>query len=233
MGFPRPVKIPVYAPKVRDYLHMAAQGWFVIVLATVLSAGVGWLSWQTSPPVYHSSTKVLVSTPGAATSFDAFYGFLTSIGHATTYGRLARSTQVTARTIQQLDLAETTDELAARISVLPDTPTIFDVGVTGRDPAQTQEIAQVATGHLIGVARQIATIDGAGTELVMIDQAAPAKRVGSVWLSVVEGAALGLGLSLLLVIAYALIRDRLLGRGQLGRIVAETNVAKTNVLAGR
>jgi capsular polysaccharide biosynthesis protein len=227
------VKVPAYAPKVRDYLHMAARGWFVIVLATALSAGIGWVSWLTSSPVYQSSTKILVTTPGAATSFDAFYGYLTSVSRATTYGRLVRSTQVTARTIEQLDLPETTDELAARITVLPETPTIFDIGVTGRDRAQTQEIAQVATGHLIGVARQIATMDGAGTELVQFDSAGPAKRVGSVWQSIVEGAALGLVISVLLVIAYALIRDRLLGRGQLGRIVAETNVAETNVDAGR
>jgi capsular polysaccharide biosynthesis protein len=224
MGLRRPVKVPAYAPTIRDYLHMAARGWFVIVLATALSAGVGCLTWLTSPPIYHSSTKVLVATPGAATSFDAFYGYLTSIARATTYGRLARSTQVTARTIQQLDLAETTDELAARITVLPDTSTIFDLGVTGRDPTQIQEIAQVATGHLIGVARQIATMDGAGTELVQIDAAGPAQRVGSVWQNIVVGAALGLVISVLLVIAYALIGDRLLGRGQLGRIVAETNV---------
>jgi hypothetical protein len=64
-------------------------------------------------------------------------------------------------------------------------------------------------------------MDGAGTELVQIDPAGSAQRVRSAWQSVIEGAVLGLVISVLLVIAYALIRDRLLGRGQLGRIVAE------------
>jgi capsular polysaccharide biosynthesis protein len=217
------VKVPPYAPKIRDYLHMLARGWFVIVLVTTLSAGVGWLSWRTMPPVYQSSTKVLVSTPGGATTVDAFYGYLTSMSRATTYEQLARSTQVTTRTIEQLDLAETTDELAARIRVLPAAPTIFDVVASGGDPVQTREIAQVATGHLIGLAGQMATLDGVGTELVQVDPAGPAERVGSMWRSIITGAALGLVLSVLLVIAYALIRDRLLGRSQLKHIVAETN----------
>lgn len=218
------MKPPSDAPRFRDYLHILARGWFALVCATALSAGIGWWSWQEATPVYQSNTKLLVSTPGGATTFDAFYGFSTAISRALTYQQLARSTQVTVRTIEQLGLPETADGLAGRVGVVPVGPAVLNVVATSGDPVEAREVAQVLTGHLIGVSRQIARVDGTGTELLLVDEAGPAHRVGgSTWRNVVTGGALGLALSALLVIAYALIQDRLLGRGQLERIVEETS----------
>jgi capsular polysaccharide biosynthesis protein len=221
------VKAPAHAPKVRDYLHMLAQAWFVIVLATALSAGMGWVSWRTMTPVYQSSSRVLVTTPGAATTFDAFYGQMNSMSRTLSYQILARSNQVTGLTIEQLGLGETTDELAARITVVPSASTVLDLVVTGSDPTQTRELAQAVTTNLVDVQHQTAKVDGSGAELVELDGAGVAHRVGSMWRTVIQGAAIGLVLSMFLVIAYTLIRDRLLGRGQLGRIVAETDAELT------
>jgi capsular polysaccharide biosynthesis protein len=152
---------------------------------------------------------------------------MNSMSRTLSYQILARSNQVAGLTIEQLGLGETTDELAARITVVPSASTVFDLVVTGSDPTQTRELAQAVTTNLVDVQHQTAKVDGSGAELVELDGAGVAHRVGSMWRTVIQGAAIGLVLSMFLVIAYTLIRDRLLGRGQLGRIVAETDAELT------
>jgi capsular polysaccharide biosynthesis protein len=221
IGCRRPVKPPSTAPRVSDYICVLARWWFTISCATVLSAGVGWLSWHESTPIYQSNAKILVTSPGAASTFDALYGQLNSESRAFTYQQLARSSQVTTSTIEQLRLPETTDELAGRIIVPPSATNVFDVGVTGTSPEQTQQIANAVTGNLINLSKHMATVDGSGIELVPWDQAGPAYRVGSMGRLIVQGAVLGLVLSMLLVVAYARTRDRLQGPGQIVRVVRQ------------
>jgi capsular polysaccharide biosynthesis protein len=215
------VKVPVGAPKLRDYVHMAANGWIVILCAAVLSAGVGWLTWRTETPDYQSSTKVLITTPGSATAMDAFYGQGNSISRGLTYMLLAKSAAVTNPTIEQLGLSSTTDDLAAQITVLPTGSAVFDITVTGTDPEQTRQIADAVTGNLIGVSQQMAKVDTSATDLVQVDKATPAHRLGSMWQSIVQAIAVGVFLAIVLVIAVALVQDRLLGQRQVGRISDE------------
>ena len=49
-------------PRVRDYLLMLRNGWLVILAATALSVGAGWLAWQTTDPVYSSTARVFATT---------------------------------------------------------------------------------------------------------------------------------------------------------------------------
>lgn len=215
------MKVPAYVPKVRDYLQMLAGGWFIIVLATAASAGIGWVSWQTAKPVYQSSATVLITTPGAATTFDAFYGQLNSASRSLSFQLLARSEQVTSRTIEQLGLPDSPDGLAGRISVPPTASTVFNVVVAGTDAAETRETAQAVTANLVAVQRQMATVDGSGAELVQLDDAGTATRVGSMWRTIAQATALGFVFSALLTIAWTVSQGRLLTRGQLGRVLDE------------
>lgn len=215
------MKIPPHVPRVRDYLQMLIAGWFIVALATAGSAGIGWVSWQTAKPVYQSSATVLVTSPGAATTFDAFYGQLNSASRSLTYQVLARSEQVTSRTIEQLGLGDSTAGLAGRISVPPTASTVFNVVVAGTDAAETQETAQAVTTNLIAVQRQMAGVDGSGAELVQLDAAGPAQRVGSMWKTIGQAAALGFVFSALLTIGYGVFRGRVLTGRQVGRVVDE------------
>lgn len=210
---------PENAPRLRDYLLMLSRGWFVVVLATVLAAGTGWVSWHTMTPLYQSSSRVMVMSPGAATSFDAFYGQLNSSSRTLTHQLLTQSDQVTGRTIEQLGLSDTPEELAGRILVVPSEGTTFDIVATASDSAQARELAQAVTTNLVDVQRGLAELDGSATELVVLDDAGPAKRVGSMWSTVLQAGALGLVMSMLIVIAWALVRDRVLGRSQLDALV--------------
>ena len=65
----------------------------------------------------------------------------------------------------------------------------------------------------------MAQVDTAGTELVQVDAAGPAQRQGSLRQSIIEAGVVGFVLSLVLVLAWGLIEDRLLGRRQVDRVV--------------
>lgn len=215
------MKAPADAPRVGDYLLIVARGWVVVVVATALSVGVGWLAWQFGERDYTSSSKVMITTPTGATTFDAFYGLLNSRSRITTYETLVHGNQVTSRTIQQLGLTDTPDELAGRVVIPPSSSPVLDVMVRGKDPAQTQAIAQAVTDNLIALSGQMAKVDTAATGLVQVDPAGPAQRVGSATQSMTVAGGLGLLLSVVFVIGSALLRGRVLGRRQLARVVEQ------------
>ncbi|HEX2213213.1 MAG TPA: hypothetical protein VHH12_07150 [Mycobacterium sp.] len=212
---------PANAPRIRDYLRLLVSGWLVILLATAASAGAGWLAWQTSAPLYVSTARVFVTTPGSATTLDAYYGHLNSISRIVTLQHLARSPQVTMRTIEQLDLDETPAELATTISVRVRDSAMLDIVVTGDEPDQTRRIANAAAEHLVRLSKEMATVDTSSPELVLVDPADPSVRQGSMWRFIIPAGAIGLAISCVLVLAYGLLRDKLYGKGHVDHVVDE------------
>lgn len=211
---------PADAPRLRDYLQILSRWWGLVLLATAMSAGAGSLSWQTATPIYDSSTRVLVKATGDATSLDALYGQINAQSRVLTYQYLVRSARVTGPTIDQLNLAETTDGLAGRVSIAPSLTPVLQIVVKGVDPDETRRVATAVTANMIAVSRELAKVDGSRTELILVDDAGPAIREGSMTQQIVKASVLGFVTSLVLVLAVGLLRDRLLGRGQLVRAVS-------------
>lgn len=217
---------PAHAPRVRDYLELLRRGWLVIVCATVLSAGAGWLAWQTAAPVYDSTARVFVTTPGGATPLDAYYGHLTSVSRTVTLQQLARSPQVTMRTIEKLELDDRPSQLAARISIRVKDSAMMDVIVTGRDPELTQATANAVAENLVALSRQMREVDTGSAELILVDAADPAIRRGSMWQALIPGGMLGLAFSAVMVLCYGLVRNRVLGKRHLDHVVDEAVAGK-------
>ena len=217
---------PANVPRVRDYLQLLRRGWAVILIATALSAGAGWLAWQTSAPVYDSTARVFVTTAGGATPLDAYYGHLTSLSRTTTIQQLARSPQVTMRTIEQLDLDDRPSQLASRITLRVKNSAMVDIIVTGRDPDETRATANSVAENLVGLSRQMSDVDTGSAELVLVDAADPAVRRGSMWQVIIPGGMLGLAISAVMVLCYGLARDRLYGKGQVHHVVDEAVAGK-------
>jgi len=217
---------PANVPRVREYFELLRRGWIVILCATALSVGAGWLAWQTAPPIYDSTARVFVTTPGGATPLDAQYGHLTSVSRTVTLAQLARSPQVTMRTIEKLDLDDRPSALAARITVRVKDSAMMDVIVTGRDPELTQATANAVAENLVGLSRQMRDVDTGSAELILVDAGDPAVRRGSVWQAIIPGGMLGLAISAVLVLCYGLARNRVLGKGQLDRVVDEAVAGK-------
>jgi capsular polysaccharide biosynthesis protein len=215
------VKSPANAPLVRDYAQLLRNGWIVILCATVLSVGAGWLAWQTSDPVYRSTAKVFATTKGSATPVDAYYGHLNSVSRTLTIQSLARSPQVTMRTIDQLGLEETPGGLAGRIAVVVTNSALMDIIVTGSDPTVTRRTANAVAANLMQLTREIGGIDTSNVDLTLVDSGSAPERVGSMWQFMFHAGALGLALSVVLVLGYGLVRNKLLGKGHVDRIVGE------------
>jgi capsular polysaccharide biosynthesis protein len=212
---------PARAPRVRDYLGMLRNGWIVILCVTVLSVGAGFLAWQTADPVYSSTAKVFATTRGSATTVDAYYGQLNSVSRTLTIQSLARSPQVTMRTIDQLDLKDTPGDLASRIAVGVTNSVLMDIRVTGDDAAVTRRTANAVAANLMQLTREIGGVDTSNVDLTLVDSASPPERVGSMWQFMIHAGALGLALSAVLVLGYGLIGNTLLGKKHVDRIVGE------------
>jgi capsular polysaccharide biosynthesis protein len=215
------VRPPARVPRVRDYLHMLRNGWIVILAATALSVGAGWVAWETANPVYSSTARVFATTRGSATPVDAYYGHLNSVSRTLTIQSLARSPQVTMRTIDQLGLQDTPGGLASRVTVGVTTSALMDIQVIGNDPTLTRRTANAVAANLMQLTREMGGLDTSNVDLVLVDSGGPADRVGSMWQFMLHAGALGLAISAVLVLAYGLVRNKLLGKGHVDRVVDE------------
>lgn len=226
---------PVDVPRVRDYLHMVARGWLVILVATILSAAAVVAGDRyLQDPVYAASTQLFAVVPGDAQTHSAYEGNRGSTVRIETYAQLAISTIVTQRTIDELGLPDTPAQLAKRISVrsVPDTLSRFaypmsvliNVQVTGNDPNRTVDVANAVARNLVAATQELEWSGSAsGPALVLIDDAKSAKNAGRSWLSNAGiGAAVGLVLSCLAVIAIGTRRDKVLSREQLGHVAKQS-----------
>lgn len=219
---------PVGVPRLRDYARMLRRGWRVILAATVLSAGAGVLAaGLLTDPVYAATTRVFAIVPGDAQTHAAYEGNRGSSVRMQTYVQLATSTIVTQRTIDELGLDETPAELAEHITATP-TPgdlsrfsyplsVLLDVQVTGSDPGRTVDVANAVGRNLIAASQELEWHDDQpGPELVPVDAATSAHDVAKPWYTNAGiGAAWGLALSVLAVLAFGAARDSVLARDQI------------------
>jgi capsular polysaccharide biosynthesis protein len=197
------------------------NGWIVILAATALSVGAGWIGWETSTPVYSSTARVFATAKGSATPLDAYYGHLTAVSRTLTIQRLARSPQITARTIDQLGLADTPDGLGSHIAISVSNSALMDIQVTGDDPELTRRTANAVAANLTQLTREMGGVDTSNVDLTIVDSAGPAERVGSMWQFMLHAGLLGLALSTIMVLGYGLVRNKLLGKGDVDRVVVE------------
>ena len=220
------MKPPVGVPAVGRYLLLLARSWWVIVLATGLSAGAGFLVWH-NDPTWVATTRVLVVTPGGAQPPDAYYGNLSARTRAQTIQELARSAQVTGRAIDQFELQETSETSAEKIIAVPSETALVELRVEGDSPKAAQDAANSITGNLIAVLNEIETLDKGDTELLWIDQATySSDGRPSKWRSMAMGACVGLAWSVVIVLAYRLLVGTVFDRSQLRHIVDSTRAER-------
>jgi capsular polysaccharide biosynthesis protein len=225
------VRPPVDVPRVRDYFHIIAGGWLVILVATVLSAGaVVAYDRYVAAPVYVASTQLFAQVPGDAMVHAAYEGNRGSSVRIETYTQLATSTMVTLRTIDELGLPDTPAQLAKRIKVVsvPDTLSQFaypmsvllKVQVSGSNPDGTVDVANAVARNLSAATQEL---EWTGTEsgplLVIVDDAKSATEAHPSLLSnAAVGGGIGLALSCLVVLGLGIARDRVLSRDHLAYV---------------
>jgi capsular polysaccharide biosynthesis protein len=224
------MKPPKQVPRPADYLRMLRDSWIVIVCATVLSVGAGWLARQTSEPVYQAGTRIFVVTPGGAVEPDVWLGGRSAMGRAFSIQQLAQNPQVAKRTIDQLDLNKTPADLAKSITAVVHNSEldIYVNGSKGDDAELTRNIANSVTYNLIELSREMADLDKSDSDVVLLDAASGVSdRRSSLTRYLLLGGLLGFGLSVIGVVAVGLVRDKVLGGRHIAHIVDET-VAERN-----
>lgn len=228
------MKPPAGVPRIRDYMRMLARGWVVIVCATALSAGAGVLVDRYLKDVeYVAATRVFAVVPGDAQTHAAYEGNRGASVRMQTYAQLATSTIVTQRTIDELGLHETPEELAEHITTTstPDTlsrfsyplSVVLDVRVNGDDPRRTVDIANGVTRNLVAASEELEWQESeSGPGLVLVDEAKTAPRVTESLVSAAGvGAAWGLALSVLALLAVGALSDRVLDEDQIDYVAGD------------
>lgn len=129
---------------------------FLVVVAVVLVAGLGWL-WLT-PTTYVSTTQLMVSIEGSTTAA-AYENDQVVAGRVNTYIALLTSAVVNQRVVDTLGLDESATELASRVSAtaVPPKTAIIDVAVSDESPTQAKLLADTLAREFIGYADAVET----------------------------------------------------------------------------
>lgn len=228
------MKTPPHAPRLRDYGRVLAGSWAVILCAAVLSAVAGWAVYDKRDPVYTADAQVFATVPGAAGTRSAFGGSKDALTRVETYAHIATSSQVLTRTAD--DLGMSVAQLAGQVTATVEPGTVLlALSVTGDDPDVVRDTANIWTGNLIQVAREIEWNDsplappGPSGELVLVDGAVSTTETrGALSRYLVMGAVLGALVSGALVLARGTRRAEVMTTNQLDHAVREIEQERTS-----
>lgn len=196
-----------------DFLRVLRRRWRLVTALTVLAVGAAVAVTALSTPVYQAEVQLFVSLrdSGNDGTTTAYQGNLFTQERVKSYAKIANSPAVTRAVIQQLDLDQTPDTLARRISATapPDT-VLVDLTVKDTSAQRARDIAN-------SVATQFTKVVG-DLERPAPGQSSPVKvtvvRPASVPTSPVSprpvlNVALGLLLGLVSGIGFAVLRETL------------------------
>jgi capsular exopolysaccharide synthesis family protein len=125
----------------RYYLRLLRRWWLALLLVMLVFALPAYQYTRSQPHIYRATATVFVNqtaAPGSVTYSDA----LLNQQLVKTYSRMAEQPVVLAEVAGRLQLSLSAGRLAGMVSVSPVRDTqLFEVAVTGRDPALIRDIA--------------------------------------------------------------------------------------------
>ena len=235
---------------VGDYLRVFRRFWWLVVVAVVAGAGIGYATAYMSTPQYHSTARLFVTTQSGTSVGDAYQNNLFSQERVVSYAGLATSEQVAARAVDQLKMPITADQLRSKITATPMPKTVLlDITVSDADPALAQTYANAVADQLVQLVSELETSRRGGTPAagaILLDDANYPTAVAGLSLltRVALGAAGGLIVGLLLAVLIGVLDTRVRARERvetvtrspaLGALVADprrSDVAVTDLQSG-
>lgn len=201
-----------------DYLRTFRRFWWLVVVAAILGAGVGYATLFMTTPQYQSTARLFVTTQSGTSVGDAYQNNLFSQERVVSYAGLATSEQVSARAVDQLKMPITADELRSKITATPVPKTVLlDITVSDTDPAKAQTYANAVSDQLVQLVSELETSRRGGTPAagaILLDDANYPTSVGGLSLltRVALGAAGGLVVGVLLAVLIGFLDSRVRGR---------------------
>lgn len=241
------MRAPTDVPRLRDYLTMLVRVWPVVLVATLLSAGAAVAVTELRKPSYSASIVLFSTVTRDPGTFASLYGGMGAQSPIPTYMSLATSRQVVQRTIDDLQLSTTVDELASRIAA-DWTPggadyrglassVVLRVSVTEDNPDTAVDVANAVAGNLIELSKELHYSEpklgdedrqGPYSELMPIGLAPSAHEVREpIYQSLAIGGGVGLALSVIFMLAVQIYRSRVDSVSQLNHIVKQATQANT------
>ena len=173
-----------------------------------------------APREYEASTSLYATAAGAQTRpTDVYQGTLMVEARMDTYTRLASSSVVTSKVVEDLSLDESPSALAERITVThPEDTAMITITARDSDPGQAQQLAAAMAGRFAETVGSIETSDRAAAQVKFsvvqpaaapIDAAAPRQLV-----NIAYGAGVG-ALVGLVVLLWPFVRFATSPNGQL------------------
>jgi capsular exopolysaccharide synthesis family protein len=136
--------------ELRQYLRIARKWWWLVVLSTLVAAGVGFKVSEMLPPVYRASTSLLVRV---GSSTDDYTAILASEHLAATYEELLTKRPVIEAAAQTLGLDPRQTEEKVQVRLVPKT-LVIELTVEDYDPRLAMEIANGIVAAFMQISRE-------------------------------------------------------------------------------
>ncbi|MFM8857483.1 MAG: polysaccharide biosynthesis tyrosine autokinase [Actinomycetota bacterium] len=195
----------------QDFIKLLRTRWVTVAVTTAILLLVATLYTLIKTPLYEASTRLFVSTTTGKSVTDAYQGSRFSQERVLSYTELLTGESLAQRTIDKLDLDESSEVLRSRVKATakPDT-VLVDVKVLDKSPVRARDIANALSDEFVEMVRQLETPrPGADPDArVIVEQRASIPTKPSVP-DRARAIAAGLAAGLILGLGLALIRDRL------------------------
>lgn len=213
-----------------DYLRIFRRSWRLIVAVVLATVAVAALLTALMPREYRAEAELFVSTAGGDSVSDLVQGGSFTQRQVATYADILTAPVVLAPVIEDLDLAESANALARRVTAsVPPNTVLIDVAVLDHDPVQAAEIANTVAAQFTETVQELertssdvespvkATIVRPATVPTDPDSPDPVRNLA---LGAVLGLLLGLGLAVL----RDLVDTRVRGESDMARVTDEPTI---------
>lgn len=135
--------------ELRDFVDTLRRRWLTIVIFTVSGLAAAALLAAMATPIYQASTRVFVSTQSVASAIEAFQGSSYTEARMQSYVEVATDQLVLDRVVRELDLDESSGDLAETVSarVVPNT-VLIEIRATSESAEEAADISNSVARNL-------------------------------------------------------------------------------------
>lgn len=162
--------------KLSEYLSVLRSFWRSILAITVAGVAAAVALSVTAVPTYSAATSLFFSAHSGSSAGDLTQGSSYAETQVISYSQLATKALVLQPVIDKLQLKETPESLASKVSVSsPESTSLIDITVQGIDPGLTAATADAIGAQLVTAAAQLTPTGDNGQKVVQAIVVNPAK----------------------------------------------------------